>query len=53
MTPFSLNDPRSAIYNKIQYPDSLELKKEIKTLIKDCNVGQSKLYVDNKPLKSV
>ena len=27
MTPFSLNDPRSAIYNKIQYLDSLELKK--------------------------
>lgn len=53
LTPFSLNDPRFAIYNKIQYLESLELKKEIKTLIKDCDVKQSKLYVDNKPLKSV
>lgn len=28
------------------------LKNEIETLIKDCDVRQSKLYVDHKPLKS-
>lgn len=50
MTPFSLNDPRSAIYNKIQYLESLLFKKEIKTLIKDCDVKQSLLYANKKPL---
>lgn len=53
MTPYSLKEPRSAIYNIIQSIESSALKKEIKSLIKDCDVKQSMLYVDKKPLKRV
>ncbi len=43
-TPFSSEDPRYPLYNKIQYIESNEFKRKISSLINGCDVMQSMLY---------
>ena len=44
MPPFSSEDPRYPLYNKIQYIESNEFKRKISSLINGCNIKQSMLY---------
>lgn len=55
LAPYSHNDPRKVVYNKIQKEEENVYKKELNTLFPNSNIKilQSQLYADKTPLAQI
>ena len=53
LKPFTNDDPRKGLYNIIQNTEKEVYKNKLTTTITNCNVTQSQLYTDKKPLTRI
>ncbi len=53
LTPFAKSDPRQSLYNTIQNVEADIYKQQLGKAIPGCDVKQSQLYTDKRPLKRI
>ena len=53
LKPFSNDDPRKGLYNIIQDTEKDVYKNKLTTFINECDVLQSQLYANKRPLTRI